>query len=577
MPLFFYILLNNKLIHYILDHSHKKTLVVNILASWFFMAFAILQAYTIASLLSFHKNPPSDGRMYIFPVLLFLVILLRAFLHYFSEKRWEKFSYEMKNKIRDDLFRYSGEIPYHRARNLDASEAHILYTEAVENLEDFFSGFLSKASVAAFFPLTVLLVIAFFDRFSFLVFLVTMPIIPFFMILIGKWVTSLTHKQWDRLFWMGNYLFDRISGIPVFKTTRTLRTQISALSEVTREYQSATFAVLKIAFLSALTLELLATLSTAIIAVEIGLRLLFGNISFHFALFILIIAPEFYLAFRNLGAQFHSAQNASEAAGRIFSFLAKIKKTGEIAPEHTENNKFFYRIKNGRFAYPEQEIPVFSSLNLAIPRPADGSVIFLTGESGSGKSTLLSLMAGNLYWQAGKDFIQKKGMSYFFLPHSVKMFPATLKENIILGEKWNPEHFARSLENVYLEKRISSFDHKEEVIMDSEIHNLSSGEIQRLAIARIFYASAKDAYFLDEPYAFLDHEMMMDIHRNLVKNFAGNSAIVISTHRLDMARDKDIIIGIKDGSKIFQGTHGSLMKNNPGYRSYFLYNKRLYA
>ncbi len=577
MSLFFFILLNNELIHYILDHSHKKTLAVNIFASWFFMVLAIVQAYTIASLLSFHKTPPSDTRIHVFLGSLFLIILLRTFLHYFSEKRWEKFSYKLKNKIREDLFQSSASMTYSTARNLDASEAHILYTEAVENLEDFFSGFLSKASVAAFFPLTVLLVIAFFDRFSFVVFLVTMPIIPFFMILIGKWVTSLTHRQWDRLFWMGNYLFDRISGIPVFKTTRTLLTQISALSGVTREYQQATYAVLKIAFLSALTLELLATLSTAIIAVEIGLRLLFGKINFQFSLFILILAPEFYLAFRNLGSQFHSAQNASEAAGRIFSFLARMKNTGEPEPKRTENHHFFYRIKKGRFAYPGQETPVFSSLNLAIPRPADGSVIFLTGESGSGKSTLLSLMAGNMYWQGGENYLHKKRATHFFLPHSVRMFPATLKENIILGEKWESERFLNALEKVFLKQRIFSFPLKEDVVMDSEIHNLSSGEIQRLAISRIFYASAKDAYFLDEPYAFLDHGMMMDIHHNLVENFAGNSAIVISTHRLDMARDKDIIIGIKDGKKVFQGTHGMLMKNNPGYRSYFLYNKRLYA
>lgn len=569
----------------------RKIVIQNTTFSYLFAVLAIPQAYLIADLIASHRNGSFQYKEYGI-VFLSLLIFIRGFLHFYSEAGWTRFAHRIKEYLRNFLFEKSLQLNFHQSQKMDTFESHLVFTRAIEDLDDFFAGFLPKAVIAALFPFSVLIVTVYYDLFSFGVFFITMPIIPAFMFLIAKWVSSLTEKQWEKLFWLGNYLYDRISGLVSLHNYSASQRQSKILHKVTRDYKNATMDVLKIAFLSALTLELLATLSTAIIAVEIGLRLLFNNISFHMAMFILLLAPEFYLAFRNLGSQFHAAQNSSEAVNKIFSYLEKLekgKKNLDLVRIKKEDLTFSLKIHKGFFQYSDnreqKEFSIFRNINLKIEDWPTESVLFIIGESGSGKSTLLSLLSGHLVWGKGYSIISpnknwgKKDRinQNFLLPHSSQLFPVSIAQNIALGNSYSEKKLKDALKKTEMNKRIESIPGGIEILLNPEFNQFSSGEIRRLSLSRIFYHQNFKNYFLDEPYAYLDHSMLMRLHKRLKKQYLPHKRIIIATHRIDMIENNDYVIGIGDGNVQYHGLHERVIQSQKIYQKYYQYSLKIYG
>ncbi len=177
----------------------------------------------------------------------------------------------------------------------------------METLDAYFSQYLPQLATAALVPLTILAFVFPLDALSGLVLLLTAPLIPIFMILIGSHTKVLTQRQWTTLSRMSAHFLDVLQGLTTLKLLGRSREQIEVIALISDRFRATTMEVLRFAFLSALTLELLATLSTAVVAVEIGLRLLYGYLAFEQAFFVLILAPEFYLPLRQLGSRFHAA------------------------------------------------------------------------------------------------------------------------------------------------------------------------------------------------------------------------------------------------------------------------------
>ncbi len=196
-----------------------------------------------------------------------------------------------------------------------------LATEGVDALEVYFSQYLPQVALAALIPLSILVFVFPSDSLSGIVLLVTAPLLPLFMYLIGSAAEALTRKQWQGLSRMSAYFLDVLQGLTTLKSLGRSRDQIDVIKKVSEHYRQSTMSVLKVTFLSALVLELIATLSTAVVAVEIGIRLLYGRMAFEQAFFILLLAPEFYLPLRMLGTRFHAGMAGVEAAKRIFEIL----------------------------------------------------------------------------------------------------------------------------------------------------------------------------------------------------------------------------------------------------------------
>ena len=281
--------------------------------------------------------------------------------------------------------------------------------QGIEALDAYYSQYLPQVLLAAVLPLIILLVVFPLDWVSGLVFLVTAPLIPFFMALVGRASENETKKQWKALSRLGADFLDTLQGLTTLKLLGRSKSRVRRVEEVSEHYRMATLNVLRITFLSALVLEMLATISTAVVAVEVGLRLLYGQLIFQQAFFVLLLAPEFYLPMRNLGMRYHAGMTGVTASVRIFQLLDEpepilIRKIETSPHELNLRQPFRLTFNQVSFMYPESLTDSVKSIQLDFE---SGKTYALVGRSGAGKSTLLKLLMR--FIEPGEGSIQLNG------------------------------------------------------------------------------------------------------------------------------------------------------------------------
>ena len=284
-----------------------------------------------------------------------------------------------------------------------AGEITALATKGLDGLDAYFARYLPQLMLAVVVPLAVLARIAFADWISAVIIAATLPLIPLFGILIGWHTRAQTQRQWRLLALLGGHFLDVVSGLPTLKLFGRARAQAEVIEEVTSAHRKATMTTLRVAFLSALALELTAALATALVAVEIGLRLLYGHVSYQTALLVLLLTPEAYLPLRNVSAQFHASTEGTTAAQRAFEILDTplparrgvpggtlgSSPTPTAASADVDLSREDIALRAVTLSYPGRERPALDEVSLTI-RP--GEQIILTGPNGAGKSSLLALL-----------------------------------------------------------------------------------------------------------------------------------------------------------------------------------------
>ena len=296
-----------------------------------------------------------QGLAQVQPVLTGLLVIfgLRAALTAAGEFSAAAVAVRVKENIRHLLAGHLFQLGPAYAQGQQSGELTAAVVQGVEALDAYFSQYLPQIVLAALVPLTILVWVFPLDLLSAVVLLVTAPLIPIFMALIGKASEAMTRRQWTALSRMSAYLLDTLQGLTALKLLGQSKARTARIGDVSERYRQATMTVLRVTFLSALVLELVATLSTAVVAVEIGLRVLYGRLGFEQAFFILIIAPEFYLPLRQLGARFHAGMSGVSAARRIFEVLDQplpVRGTAAQAPAFAE-----VRLDEVHFTYPQRE------------------------------------------------------------------------------------------------------------------------------------------------------------------------------------------------------------------------------
>jgi thiol reductant ABC exporter CydD subunit len=506
------------------------------------------------------------------------VIFLRALTSWGSERFASSLALRIKSDLRTRLVHHLAALNPAYTQNQKTGELTATAMEGVEAMEAYFSQYLPQLALAAFIPLTILLLIFPLDPLTGLVFLFTAPLIPLFMWLIGKGAESLTQRQWHTLSQLSAYLLDVIQGLTTLKLLGQSLHQSNRIQKASDQYRDVTLRVLRIAFLSALTLELLSTLSTAIVAVEIGLRLLYGRMGFQQALFILVLAPEFYLPLRLLGLRFHSGMSGTSAARRIFEILDTPVSQASILTTQTlpvnllpiKDNPGI-RFEHVGYTYTARNLPAISDVSIEIP---NGQVTALVGLSGAGKSTLAAMLLR--FIEPDQGFIRLDGQplgnippaewrqQLSWVPQLPTLFNASLAENLLLAK---PGASTAELETACQKADLLDFIMTLPLGLSTPIGErgtrLSGGQAQRLALARAYLRDAP-LLILDEPTSSLDplqERGLLDSIHDLVH---GRTTLLIA-HRLSTVRQASSIIVLESGRVVETGTHASLLKSGGVY------------
>jgi ATP-binding cassette, subfamily C, bacterial CydD len=571
------------------DHSRlfqlgalvKGSLALSVTAGFAAGLLAVLHAMQLAHIITavFLEGQGLDYLQQDLALLL-LFICVRSLALYISENTAGAAAVRLKMLLRERLLnRLASNSPLlpgqPRGENLRTGQITNTLTQDIESLDAYFSQYLPQLALAAMLPAAYLLIILPVDLLSALVLALTGPLIPLFMFLIGAHARSLTQKQWKTLSRMSAYFLDTLQGLTTLKIFGRSREQIQKTARVAEQYRLATMQVLRITFLSALALELLSTLGTAVIAVEVGLRLLYGRIGFEQAFFILLLAPEFYLPLRNLGLRFHASMAGLDAAKSIFKLLnaphAPSQPSSVAAFISTPPPPYEIAFNGVSYSYPGAPVSALADVSFTL-RPSE--VAALVGPSGSGKTTLCRLLLRFGEPQQGQILVNGLPLSNFkpgawreqiaWVPQQPVMFYGTLADNLRLAVPDAPLEALRcAAKQAHLSDWIESLPAGFDTFIGEGGARLSGGQAQRLALARAYLRPAPLVIF-DEPAAHLDVENEQ-LFQSALNQLAANRTVLVIAHRLPTAARAGQVLALNHGRLVEHGTHEDLLTQNGLY------------
>jgi ATP-binding cassette subfamily C protein CydD len=441
-------------------------------------------------------------------------------------------------------------------------------TGGVEAFDAYLAQYLPQLALALLVPALVLGFVAAADPLSGLVLLVTFPLIPAFMALIGSLARERAGRQWVTLQRLSARYLDALQGLATLRALGRAETHAASLAEANRRFRAIAMGVLRAAFLSALALELLATLGVALVAVQVGLRLLYGRVAFAEALLVLILAPEFYRPLRALGTAFHAGMPGSEAARRVFEVLDAPEP--KAATGASPAPPFEIAFDHVSFAYG----PGRSALEEVSFRIGPGETVALVGPSGAGKTTAAALLMRFLEPQSGAIRVGGASLAGIdagawrrrvaWVPQRPHLFHGSVLDNLRLAR---PDASHETLHEAARLAHADAFVRELPRGWDTPVGDaglrLSGGQAQRLALARAFLADAP-VLVLDEPTAHLDLEQEALLGDAMARLRRGRSVLLIA-HRLTTVFDADRIVLLAQGRVRESGSHGELLASSGAY------------
>lgn len=553
-----------------------------VLASFLVGGLAILQSYQLSRVVAgvFIENLTLAAVSGLLRVI-FAIVILRVFFTIAAELLAAKMAAQIKERLRQELLSKINRLGPEFLKNEKTAELTLTALQGVDALDSYYSQYLPQVFIAGMLPLTILVVIFPLDLLTGIVFVLTAPLIPLFMVLIGKAAEGITQRQWLALTRLGSYFLDTLQGIATLKMLGRSRDRAAELRRVNEDYRDKTLSVLRITFLSALVLELIATISTAVVAVEIGLRLLYGRMLFQEAFFILLIAPDFYLPLRSLSARYHAGMTGVTAAKRIFELLDTTEPqdnayrgVGQL--ETCFAGDFTVSINQLSFTYTEMTEHSLRNVDFSINK---GTHYALVGMSGSGKSTLARLLLRFLEPSQGEIHINGMNIQDWtkaewrrfagWIPQQPFIFNTTMGENITLGDaRFTQGEIEMAMQQAGLEGLVSRLPMGVETPLLESGARFSGGELQRVALARLFLRSPA-LLVLDEPTSHLDPELQRSLEDTILKLAHGRTTLTIA-HRLSAIERADVVLFLENGALTCRGPHTELLNTVPAYRDFIL-------
>lgn len=460
----------------------------------------------------------------------FTIFSARFLVSNFAAKKFFQWSLKVqtdfRKKLHEEILR----------REISSGEVLTLIFDTVQTAEEFFLKVAPNIFSAIILLPMFLICTIFTDKITAAILFVTLPVAPFLLYLIGKVTAEKNQRAWSELQKLNGEFKEILSAITALKIFGRINAAAVQLKKTSEKSSAATLDVLKFAFVSSFALELITTLSIALVAVTLGLRLVAGSVEFDAALFLLIIAPEFFLPIRKLGVAFHVVISAKSSFERIKNFLSREEKiSGKIEKLKVPPEIF---VENVSYTYPRKKNPAISGINLKI---SAGKITAIIGESGSGKSTLLKLLAGLILPTEGEIFfsglptskMQRESLfeKISYSPQSPHLFDATLTENFSMFNQLDTKNLQKFLSELDLNLNLSNEQ------------KISRGQLQRMGIIRALLKNSS-LILLDEPTAGLD-EISEKKVLTLLKKFSPRKTIVIATHRAAVINFADEVINLE--------------------------------
>jgi ATP-binding cassette subfamily C protein CydD len=533
--------------------------------------------------------------------LMLALLLLRASLIWAQEVLAQRSASRVKGGLRQQLLAHFYALGPAYTQTERSGELVNAAVQGVEALDEYVTQFLPARYLAGLVPAFVLLVVFLLDPWTTLVLLFAGPMLLLLLALIGGQAKALTERRFLELSWMSAFFLDVLQGIATLKMFGRSREQAANIEEISRHYGKTTMEVLATAFQTSLMMEWAATAATAMVALEVSLRLMSGALPFDRALAVLLLTPEFFLPLRQMAIKYHSGTTGKAAAGRIYAILdtplgqrvreSEDQRSSEpIAtalqysgttllahypthslPQHVTSPPTI-RFEEVRFAYDQGQRPALHGFSLEVPR---GQTVALVGPTGAGKTTVVSLLLRFVEPDAGQITVDGRPVREIepalwrrrvaWVPQLPHLFHGTVADNIRLARPdATPDQVVAAACAAHADEFICALPQGYDTPLGEQGARLSGGQRQRLAIARAFLKDAP-VLILDEATASLDARSDALIRDALARLTTGRTVLVIA-HRLELTYTADQVVVLDAGRAVETGTYESLLAQGGLYR-----------
>ncbi|MFJ8147480.1 thiol reductant ABC exporter subunit CydD [Streptomyces sp. NPDC096048] len=484
------------------------------------------------------------------PLLLLVAVACgRALVGWLTELAAHRASAAVKSELRGRLLERAtalgpGWLSGQRTGSLVA-----LATRGVDALDDYFSRYLPQLGLVVVVPVAVLARIVTEDWVSAAIIVGTLPLIPIFMVLIGWATQSRMDRQWRLLSRLSGHFLDVVAGLPTLKVFGRAKAQAESIKRITGAYRQATMRTLRIAFLSSFALELLATLSVALVAVTIGMRLVHGDMALYDGLVVLVLAPEAYLPLRQVGAQYHAAAEGLAAAEEIFEVLERPVPASGAGPLPADGALSFEGVT---VRYPGRAGAAVTDVSFTVE---PGETVALVGPSGAGKSTLINALLGFVHPAGGRVRIGGADLASLdlaqwharvaWVPQHPHLYAGTIAENVRLARPDADDIAVRqALRDAGALEFVDALPEGTATVLGEDGAGLSAGQRQRLALARAFLAD-RPVLLLDEPTAALDGATEAEVVA-AVRRLAEGRTVLLVVHRPALLEVADRVVRLEE-------------------------------
>ncbi|AEV94638.1 thiol reductant ABC exporter subunit CydD [Pediococcus claussenii] len=532
--------------------------------------FIIGQAWTLSAVITSLWDGKNLSNQISKLVLFTLAYCARHLINYFRDRILDKYSYEQARDLREQLLQKVFRLGPQIVQTTGTGNTTTMALDGISQVENYINLIFTKTFNMSVIPIIILIAVYFLDIESGIVLTLVFPLIIIFMIILGYAAQSKADKQYKTFQILSNHFIDSLRGIDTLKYFGLTKKYENSIFSSSERFRKATMNTLRIAILSTFALDFFTTISIAIVAVLLGLRLIDHGITLFPALTVLILSPEYFLPIRDFSSDYHATLDGKNA----FEAIKNVLSTPEVAhpaitiPEWDNTSKL--EVQNLSFNYDDQ--PTLSKLNFS----ATGfQKIGIIGMSGSGKSTLINLLNGFLEPLSGSIKVNDVALPSFnqkdwqqqliYIPQNPYIFQLSLRENIAF---YNPnssdKEILKAIETVGLNELLAELPEGLDTQLGEAARSISGGQAQRVALARAFLNPKRHILLFDEPTAHLDIETEIELKERMLP-IMDNHLVFFATHRLHWMKNMDYILVLDHGKLVEHGTYDTLAHSNGAF------------